>query len=181
MSARPRRRFMSSPTAWTILRPNWFMQNFIEPSFYLEAVRDVGELKVPTGGQPTSFVDTRDIAEVATATLLEEGHSGRTYTLTGPQALSWVDVTGLIGRAAGHSVRYVDSPLEDYLAELSSKGTAKATLDYLGRIYCCIRDGRTSIISGDIARVAEHPPRTFAAFIEENKSAWRRAPDDSPR
>ena len=66
----------SSPVAWTILRPNWFMQNFTEPSFYLEAIRDAGELKVPTGRQPTSFVDTRDIADVATAALLDSGPCG---------------------------------------------------------------------------------------------------------
>jgi uncharacterized protein YbjT (DUF2867 family) len=166
----------SSAIAWTILRPNWFMQNFTEPSFYLEAIRDAGELKVPTGGQPTSFVDTRDIAEVATAALLDEGHAGRAYTLTGPQAFTWQEAARLIAQAAGHPLRYVDPPLEDYLVAISSKGTAKATIDYLGRIYGCIRGGRTAIISGDIERVTAHPPRSFPAFVQENGEVWHRAP-----
>lgn len=165
----------SSPIAWTILRPNWFMQNFTEPSFYLEAIRDAGELEVPTGSQPTSFVDTRDIAEVATAALLDAGHAGRSYTLTGPLALTWADVARLIGQAAGHPVRYIDPPLEEYLEAASRKGTAKATVEYYGRIYACIREGRTSIISADIEQVTGHPPRSFSAFVEENKEIWRRA------
>ena len=162
----------SSPVDWTILRPNWFMQNFTEPSYYLEAIRDAHELKVPTGGQSTSFVDTRDIADVATAALLDGGHSGQCYTLTGPRALTWADVARLIGEAAGHFVRYIDPPLDDHLAALSSKETPQATVDYLRRIYGCIRDGRTSIISGDVEIVTGHPPRSFVAFVEENRKVW---------
>lgn len=165
----------SLPIAWTILRPNWFAQNFSEPSFYLEALRDAGELKVPTGGQPTSFVDTRDIADVAVAALLDSGHAGQSYTLTGPRALRWAEVAASIGEAAGHQVRYVDPPLSDYLGALSDKGTAKATVDYYERIYASIRQGRTSIISVEVEQVTGHPARNFFDFVEENKNVWRRA------
>jgi uncharacterized protein YbjT (DUF2867 family) len=167
------RTVMSSPIPWTILRPNWFMQNFTEPSFYLEALRDAGELKVPTGGQATTFVDTRDIADVAAAALLDDGHAERCYTLTGPQAITWADAVRLIGKAAGHTFRYVDPPLEEHLATLASKGTATSTVDYLGRVYGCIRDGRTSIVSGDVQQVTGHPARSFSAFVEENRKIWR--------
>lgn len=166
---------MSSPISWTILRPNWFMQNFTEPSYYLEAVRDDGELHVPTGGQATSFVDTRDIAEVAVAALLDEGHAERSYTLTGPQAVTWAEAARCIGQAAGHPVRHTDPALEKHLAALSSKGTAKSTIAYLGRVYGCIRTGRTSVLSSDVEGVTGHPPRSFTAFVEENKRVWRRA------
>jgi uncharacterized protein YbjT (DUF2867 family) len=165
----------SLPIIWTILRPNWFLQNLTEPSFYLEAIRDAGELKVPTDGQPTSFVDTRDIADVATAALLDSGHAGRFYTLTGPQALTWADVAMSIGKAAGHQVRYVDPPLTEYLGALSDRGTAKATVDYYERIYASIQQGRTSIVSADVEQVTGHPARTFSAFVEENKKVWCRA------
>ncbi len=165
----------SAPTGWTILRPNWFMQNFAEPGFYLEALRDAGELKVPTGGQPTSFVDTRDIARVAAAALLEPGHEGRAYTLTGPRALTWAEAASAIGAAAGHDIRYADPPLEDYLAALSSKGTSKATVEYYGRIYGSIREGRTAAVSADVERVTGRSPIDFGRFVEEHKQVWRRA------
>lgn len=165
----------SSPIAWTILRPNWFMQNFTEPSYYLEAIRDAGEIKVPTGGQPTSFVDTRDIADVAAAALLDSRHAGQSYTLTGPQALAWAEVARLTGEAAGHQVRYVDPPLSEYLGAGAEEGTAKATRDYYERVYTAIQQGRTSVVSADIEQVTGHKPRSFSAFAEENKNAWRRS------
>lgn len=151
-----------------------FMQNYTEPSYYLEATRDAGELKVPTGGQPTSFIDTRDIAEVATAALLDSSHAGRCYTLTGPQAFTLAEVVHAIAQAAGHQVRYVDPPLDEYLQAISDKGTPRATVEYYRRVYTSIQEGRTSIISPDIEQVTGHPPRNFAAFLEENKSVWRR-------
>ena len=163
------------PIAWTILRPNWFMQNFAEPSFYLEALRDAGEIRVPTGGQRTSFVDTRDIAEVAAAALLDRGHAGQAYTLTGPQALTWAEVAQLVGEAAGHDVRHVDPPFDAYIEALEAKGTPSAAVDYYRRIFGAIRAGRTAVLSDHVAQVTGHPPRTFTAFVEENKGLWRQS------
>lgn len=162
----------SSSFAWTVLRPNWFMQNFTEPSYYLEDIRDTGELTVPTGGQPTSFVDTRDIADVAATALLDSGHASQSYTLTGPQALTWAEVAWLVGEAAGHQVRYLDPPLGEYLAGFG-EGAAKATVDYYERVYGSIRQGETSVVSADVERLTGHAPRSFAAFVEENRNVWR--------
>ncbi len=165
----------ATPVDWTILRPNWFMQNFATPSFFLEAVRDAGELVVPTAGQPVSFVDTRDIADVAVAALLDSGHARQAYTLTGPQAITFAEAVGQIGRAAGHGVRHVDPPLADYLAAAAAKGTTPATLGYLSRIYDHIQKGQTAVISPHVAQVTGHPPRAFSAFVEANKQIWRRS------
>jgi uncharacterized protein YbjT (DUF2867 family) len=165
----------AAPVDWTLLRPNWFMQNFATPSFYLEAIRDAGELVVPTAGQPVSFVDARDIADVAVAALLDSGHTAQAYTLTGPQAITFAEAVGQIGGAAGHSVRHVDPPLADYLAAAAAKGTPPAFLGYLGRIYDHIQKGQTAVISPHVAQVTGHPPRTFSAFVEENKQIWRRS------
>ena len=166
----------SAPVRWTILRPNWFMQNFTEPNFYLEAIRDAGELEVPAGGQPVSFVDTRDIADAAVSALLDSGHAGRAYTLTGPRALTFAEVAARIGQAAGHRVRHADPPLADYLSALAAQGTATSVIGYYRRIYDHIQKRQTAIISPAIEHVTGHPPRTFSAFIEENKNLWRRTP-----
>jgi uncharacterized protein YbjT (DUF2867 family) len=166
---------MSSTVSWTILRPNWFMQNFTEPSYFLEPIRDAGALTVPTGGQATSFVDTRDIGEVAAAALMDERHAGTCYTLTGPQAIAWAEAARLMGDAAGHPVRHLDPPLEEHLAARASAGASTSTLAYLGRVYGSIRQGRTAVVSADIEQVTGRPARSFAAFVEESKAAWRRA------
>lgn len=159
---------------WTILRPNWFMQNFSEPNFYLEAIRDAGEMEVPTGGQPVSFVDTRDIADVAVAAIMGSGHARRAYTLTGPQALTFAEVARRIGETAGYQVRHTDSPLADYLSGHDARGSAKSQIEYYRRVYTLIQNGQAAFLSTAVEQVTGHPSRAFPAFIEENRSVWKR-------
>jgi uncharacterized protein YbjT (DUF2867 family) len=165
---------LSEIDAGTILRPNWFMQNFAEPGFFLEAVRDQGEITLPAAGRPVSFVDTRDIAEVAAAALLEPGHAGKHYTLTGPEALTFAEAVRQIGRVAGHLVHHDDPPLDHYLKTLADKGTPQKTIDYYRRIYGCIQQGRAAVVSPDVERVTGHEPRGFSAFVDENRAVWRK-------
>jgi uncharacterized protein YbjT (DUF2867 family) len=73
----------------TILRPAWVMQNFMDE--HLPIVD--GLLIVPSGGGSEAFVDALDIAEVAVETLVHpEEHTSATYSLTGPEALTFFNV-----------------------------------------------------------------------------------------
>jgi len=77
---------------WTFVRASFFMQNFLEE--HRGEVRD-GVLFVPAGDGKTSFVDARDVAEVAAAALTEPGHGGRAYDVTGPEALTYDEVAAV--------------------------------------------------------------------------------------
>src|SRR6267378_6170954 len=68
-----------SGVAFTFLRPNSFMQNFIT---YFPPRN--GTIYLPCGNGKASFVDVRDIAAVAAEALTSDGHEGKTYTPTGP-------------------------------------------------------------------------------------------------
>src|SRR5438445_6114351 len=85
-----------SRLAFTFLRPNSFMQNFIT---YFPP-RD-GTIYLPWGNGKASFVDTRDIAAVAAEALTSDGHEGKTYTLTGPAALGIAEVASILSGMAG--------------------------------------------------------------------------------
>lgn len=93
-----------SGAEWTIVRPDWFNQNFDE-GFFQPAVL-AGELALPLGDHRTAFVDADDIAAVAATALTGDGHAARSYEVTGPRALSFPEALEIIGRAAGRSIRY---------------------------------------------------------------------------
>jgi uncharacterized protein YbjT (DUF2867 family) len=59
-----------------------------DEGFFRPAVL-AGELALPLGEARQVFVDAEDIAAVAVAALIGDGHAGRTYALTGPRALSF--------------------------------------------------------------------------------------------
>jgi hypothetical protein len=69
---------------WTILRCNFFSQNFSE-NFFLDAI-PAGEVALPVGPVAEPFVDAEDIADAAVAVLTLPGHAAKLYELTGPLA-----------------------------------------------------------------------------------------------
>ena len=164
----------SSGVDRTILRPNWFMQNFTDPAYYLGDLREVGEVAVPSGGQATSFVDTRDIGEVAVAALLNPGHAGRHYTLTGDQALTWREAISRIAVAARHEIRYIDPPLEKYLMLHAEQNLAAHVLQHHRDVYETLRGEDGASITSDIRQITGRAPRSFEAFVTENADLWKR-------
>ena len=85
-----------SGMAFTFLRPNFFMQNFIT---YFPPRN--GAIYLPWGNGTTSFLDTRDVASVAAKALTSDGHGGRIYTRTGAATLGIAEVALILSEVTG--------------------------------------------------------------------------------
>ena len=162
-----------SGTEWTILQPNWFMQNFSDASFYLPAVKSGGTISVPTAGKPTSFIDTRDIADVVATALARGGHGQRTYTLTGPEAYTWSDALAMISEAGGRRVTYVDIALEDFLTNPKITALPEKVRAHYRGVYDLLSSDAAGAVTGHVEAVLGRPARGFKAFVEENAALWR--------
>ena len=77
----------------TVLRPNLFLQGLLA---FAGPVAAYGRLGAPIGDAAVSAIDTRDIAEAAAVTLTTGGHEGRTYTLTGPRAVTHTEIAAAL-------------------------------------------------------------------------------------
>jgi uncharacterized protein YbjT (DUF2867 family) len=157
---------------WTILRPDWFSQNFSE-SFWLPGIVD-GTLSLPTGDGRTPFVDAEDIAEVAASALTDDHHSGRTYQLTGPRAISFGEAVDLIGRATGRTIRHVDVAPEVFVQRQVERGAPADVARRLTGLFTAVRDGMGSPVSDGVARALGRPPRSFEDYVTETAAsgAW---------
>src|SRR5687768_8459429 len=89
-----------SGMTWTLLRPTSFMQNTLS---WGARVLD-GTFYSPVPDAAFSIVDARDVAEVAAAALTDEGHEGKAYGLSGPEAVSYRDQAKRVFAAAGREV-----------------------------------------------------------------------------
>jgi uncharacterized protein YbjT (DUF2867 family) len=70
---------------FTFLRPNLYFPGLL--AFQPMIAKD-GHFVAPIGDARVSAVDVRDIAAIAAVALTEEGHEGKTYTITGPAAVT---------------------------------------------------------------------------------------------
>ncbi|MEU8034136.1 SDR family oxidoreductase [Streptomyces sp. NPDC049099] len=158
-----------SGVEWTILRPQWFAQNFSEGPWRHGIL--AGALALPTGDGRTPFVDAEDIAEVAAAALSEEGHSGRVYDLTGPRAISFGEAADLITRATGRTIRHLDVDPEDFVERQVAAGAAPDVAQLLTGLLVDIRNGSGAALSDGVERALGRPPRTFETFVTETAAA----------
>ncbi|MEU4801446.1 NAD(P)H-binding protein [Actinosynnema sp. NPDC023587] len=148
----------ASGTDWTIVRPDWFAQNFDE-GFFRPAV-DAGRLAVPLGDTPQGFVDAEDIAAVAATALTAPGHEGRTYELTGPRALTFAEAFALIGAASGRELVFDGSP-EGYRAQQEHLGAPAGQTEAEIAAFARVRPATTT---DAVAAVTGRTPIDFADY-----------------
>ncbi|MEU6467989.1 NAD(P)H-binding protein [Streptomyces massasporeus] len=153
---------------WVILRPGGFDSNAYA---WAESVRALRTVTAPFGDVGLPVVDPDDIAEVAAATLREDGHAGQVYELTGPALSTPRQRAAALAEALGEPVRFVEQTRDEARAQLlrfMPEPVAETTLAILGEPTPAERR-----ISPDIERVLGRAPRTFADWAHRHVAAFR--------
>jgi uncharacterized protein YbjT (DUF2867 family) len=159
---------VSSGLGCTILRPNAFMDNFA--TLYASLIREQGFFRLPLGRARLSSVDTRDVAAAASSVLLDGGHDGATYVLTGPEALTGEEMAASLTAVIGRPIRYVDEP-ED--AGRPPRDTDSIAISVaLVELGAEMRAGKLAAVSGDVARLTGRPASSFVRFASDHRAAW---------
>jgi uncharacterized protein YbjT (DUF2867 family) len=149
----------------TVLRANWFFQNFSEDLF-LPPIQQ-GTLALPAGDIPEPFIDVDDIADCAVACLLDERHIGKTYELSGPVAHTFAEVAGIIGDAANRQIDFVPitvEQLDEGLAKDGLPGEMRALIQYL---FSEVLDGRNSAPTMDVFEILGRQPNSLRNYAED--------------
>src|SRR6266446_10489952 len=162
------RHIRESGVAYTFLRPNSFMQNFIT---YFPPRN--GAIYLPWGNGTASFVDTRNIASVAAEVMTSHGHEEKIYTLTGPAALGIADVARILSEAAGREFKYVDVPEDAARDGMLQAGVPKWQAEALMELHAINKQSRWSAVTSDIEKVTGNPPTDFAQFAHDHADKFR--------
>lgn len=160
----------ASGLGWTILRPNFFMQNLLGQA---HAIATQGAIYQPGGDARASLIDARDIASVAARALTGEGHEGKTYTLTGSEALSYADAAAKISEATGRPVRYVALTPEQFREGALAQGLPEWLVSALERLNELFISGDAAEVTEDVRRVGGKEPTTFDEFARDHASSFR--------
>lgn len=150
---------------WTVLRPSWFMQNFIGDHPVAQGIRD-GEIVTATGDGRVAFVDADDIAAVAVAALTEDPHNTE-HVITGPQALSYADVAAIVEEHTGARTRH-RSVTPEQLTERLEQHLPGPFAAMLAGLDEAISRGAEDRVTTTVHDVTGRAPRAFRRFVAED-------------
>ncbi|MBS2014744.1 MAG: SDR family oxidoreductase [Deltaproteobacteria bacterium] len=154
----------------TILRPNNFMQNFL--GYYPPDAE--GVIYLPWGDAGCSFIDGRDVAQVAALALTEPGHAGKAYTLTGPSAFGIGEAAKTLSEVSGRKISYVDVPEATTREAMAKAGAPAWMADAMMELHAIDKAGYATAVTDDFTRITGSAPRTFRDFARDHASAWKR-------
>lgn len=162
-------RLKDSGADWTLLHPSEFMNNAL---WLRQTIAESGSIFLPAGTGKIGFIDPADIGAAAARVLATGGHHGKTYRLTGPEALGLADVAARIGEAIARPVRYVDIPEDAYRQALAGLGLPPAMIESQVTYYAAVRAGRVDIVTDDVQRLTGRPATSYADWAKEHAAAF---------
>lgn len=160
----------NSGIAWTFLRPNLFMQGLLK---FASLIQAKGMFAAPIGEARVSVVDVRDNAAVAAAALTDVGHEGRTYTLTGPQALTHGDMAARLSAATGREIRFVDAT-DDHLRDaMAAVGMPAWQIEGLVKDYAHYARGEAGSVCNGVTEATGSAARDFDGFARDYAASFK--------
>ncbi|HTB21597.1 MAG TPA: SDR family oxidoreductase [bacterium] len=157
---------------WVFLRPGFFMQNLNEGM--VQGIKESGVIALPAGDGRTSFIDARDIAAVAVKALTSDVFNGQGLTLTGSEALGYVDVAAHLSRAVGKPVRYDDVAPALFTAAMLKAGMSKHYAEFLTTLYDqVVRKGFAATLTDNVEKITGKPPILFAQYAKDYAPAFK--------
>jgi uncharacterized protein YbjT (DUF2867 family) len=161
----------ASDLPYTFLRPNGFMQNLV--NYNAGTIGSQNAFYGCQGNGTVSIVDIRDIAAVAVIVLAATGHEGKSYALTGGEALTNEQVAEKISHVAGRKISYVDLPPAELKKGMLSAGAPEWSADALLDLQRFYREGKASLVTDDVERLTGHRPITVDRFANDYAFAFR--------
>ena len=161
----------ASGIAFSFVRPTGFMSNLLAWSRSIVAE---GIVRSSTGDGRRPFIRSEDIAAVAVCALTTNDFVGKVVSITGPQALSFVEITEKIGGAIGRQLK--NQPISDEEAgrRFSATGASPEEIAAHVELWRAIREGRFGATTNEVERILGRKPVALDQWLVENAAAFRK-------
>ncbi|MFI6481648.1 NAD(P)H-binding protein [Nonomuraea sp. NPDC050663] len=159
-----------STLEWTLLNPVEFMSNTLQ--WWADSVRYQGVIREPYGERLSAMVHERDIAAVAATVLVEGGHGGRTYTLTGPEAVRTTEKVRQLSEAIGKEIRFEELTEEQAREMWAGFGMGQDTIEFLVDALGNTPEVGYTVVP-TVEEVTGRKARSFAQWAGENAASFR--------
>lgn len=177
----------ASPDAtFTLARDHWATEKyirstgmaftFLRDSAYIDFLPSLagpdGVIRGPAGDGLVGAVSRSDIARVAVSVLKDlDSHVGRTYDLTGCEALTLTEVAAIITEVTGTPTVYVQETVDEAYASRASYNAPDWEVDAWVSTYTAIANDELSSISTAVEDITGVSPLTLREFLTAGAGA----------
>jgi len=153
---------------WTFLQPNSFMSNAYR---WLPELAEGNVIHGPFGEVPIAMTDPDDLGAVAAQALTTANHEGKTYRLSGPEALRPAEQVEIMARATGRELRFEGWSDEQARAEME-KAMPK---EYVDAFFSFFADGTVdeTAVHPTVRDLTGREPRSFEQWARAHADAFR--------
>lgn len=159
-----------SGISYTFLRPISFMQNYV--NYNADTIKEEGKFYGASGDGKMSLVDARDIAAVAVEVLTGEGHEGKAYDITGPEALSNYEVAQLLSEVTGKQVDYIDLTEAAIKQGMTSSGMPDTMANAMVELYTLQKEGKLTQTTDTVEKIVGRKPHTMRQFLQDHRDCF---------
>jgi uncharacterized protein YbjT (DUF2867 family) len=160
----------ASGVAYTFIQPVGFMSNALA---WASSIKAIGRVRASTGDGRIAMIHPDDIAAVAMQALSTRQHDGQSLAITGPEALTYTEMTNKLGAAIGRSLQFESITDEQARASLLDHGLTAELADALVVLWREVRDGQVATVTSQVERVTGQKPITFDDWAAQNAAAFR--------
>ncbi|MDU1845736.1 MAG: SDR family oxidoreductase [Niallia nealsonii] len=156
---------------YTFVRAGYFMQNLND--FLCKEIKERQRIFVPAGKGKTSFIDTRDLAEISALTLVNEGkHKNQIYAVTGNEALDFFDVASIMTEVLGVKIQYTNPSVKEFRKYMKKIGEDEGFVNVVVGVHMPTKLGLAKGIKHDYEKVTGKTPTNIRKYIEDFKESW---------
>lgn len=137
------------------------------------SIRETGSFSQPDSSAPISFVDARDVGRVAAHVLVEAGHDGRVYDVTGPEALTYDQAAEVFSRVLGSPVRFRGLSDEQAREEMLRSGLPAGYADSLIEVSRAYRHGGAERVTPVVRELTGQEPVSLEGFVRNHVSVFQ--------
>jgi uncharacterized protein YbjT (DUF2867 family) len=155
----------------------------VRPSLFAEQlsmlagppIRMFDEIRMPFGTLPVAFISGLDIARVISAVLASpRPHIGKTYRLTGAEALTMTQIAEVFSRVLKRPISYVDLPVEQYREYLLRAGLGEHLAAHLCSLSQKMKSGEFAEVTSTVSDLTGSPSRPLSEFISDESHRFQR-------
>jgi NAD(P)H dehydrogenase (quinone) len=144
---------------YTILRNGMYSEADLD---YIEEYVKAGRVANNVGEGRISYISRRDLAMAAAQCLLDRTHINKTYTLTGPEAVTQAELARLISGWTGKEIPYTALSDEEYRATFTDPEWAEVIVT----LYQSARRGNMEAVTGDFEKIVGRKAYTLSETYE---------------